>query len=58
VGEKEEDVDENGIPMNLSEEERKYIFEESRIVSRQVCVVSGAVCCGVVLCGDVWCSVL
>ena len=37
VGEKdgEDEVDELGIPKNASAEERKLIFEESRIVSRQ-----------------------
>jgi pre-mRNA-splicing factor ATP-dependent RNA helicase DHX16 len=35
VGEKGEEEDGNGIPVNISEEERKLIFEESRIVSRQ-----------------------
>ena len=35
VGEKGEEEDANGIPLNISEEERKLIFEESRIVSRQ-----------------------
>lgn len=36
IGEKDAgETDEHGIPVNISEEERKLIFEESRIVSRQ-----------------------
>ena len=36
IGEKDMgELDEHGIPVNASEEERKLIFEESRIVSRQ-----------------------